>query len=270
MKVKLAHINALSLMDAPALLQKIVDVTKERSFYHIVLLDFDLFIKSRFNKKLLSVINQADLVIPKGSLMAWIVKSLSPCPIVYEQKEYPDVLPVGNEEDTLSAELLTDNIKGVYESSNLSLLLIRRFAKEDVGFFLLGDKSSNMIKAVRHIKMSFPQIKIMGSHTASQFKKHTSEIMLKLKKVAPHLLIVDIKKTKQEEWIHSLQKELPSTICIGMHREISMYAGKRKGFMGLLDRFFKIKWLFIFRFSYFMILFFLYKTFLKKEIQCLE
>ncbi|GMT49666.1 MAG: hypothetical protein IEMM0008_1205 [bacterium] len=272
MQIKIGPIQSLSIIDALTLLHRVEEATKAKSFYHIVLLDLALFVRSLFNKELRRVINEADLVLPKGSFFLWGISKVVPCKDKIQA-------PI---QDNLQSENLNDapfdlDDEGIYRSdeafqdhSNLSLLLFKYFENRPVGFFLLGDTLDNVHLAARYIKRSFPALQIMGTHSSKQLKRRPKELLEKLRKVAPHILILDFSRRKQEKWIRDHKDYLSSTVCIGMDREMSLYAGQQKGLKNGIALLVKGRWLFIFQACYYLLLIVLYKTLLKKEVQCTE
>ncbi len=270
MQIKIGPIHSLSIINSLTLLAKVEEATKDKSFYHIVLLDLPLFIKSIFNKELRRVINEADLVLPKGTLFLWGIDKVLPC----KDKIQTSIQDKSEHLNDGSFEL---DDEGIYRSdevfqdhSNLSLLLFKYFENRSVGFFLLGNTLDNVHLAARYIKRSFPALQIMGTHSSKQLKRRPKELLEKLRKVAPHILIFDFSRGKQEKWIHQHKDYLSSTVCIGMDREIALYAGKQKGLKNRITLLAKGRWLFIFQACYYLLLVVLYKTLLKKEVQCIE
>lgn len=265
MQMKIGPIKSLSIIDSPTVLKTIAQVLLNKQFFHIVLLDIPLFIKSSCDKELREVINQAHLVLPKSKLFVWGLKCLIPSNKRNKQ-------PVENEEvltdNHFNNQENTENQFEIHENSNITLQLIRQFEKRGSNFFFLGDSLENVKLAAHHIKLSFPNIQILGTHPAKQLKEQPDQLLEKLRKVAPNFLIVDIKSGVQEKWIYNNQEHLSKSICIGVDREIRTYAGKERGMNNLFDHLIKGRWLFGFRFCYFLILLLLYKTFLKRNVQC--
>ena len=270
MVLKVGHIKSLSLIDHKNLIDLISKMIEKKSYAHIVQLDLTLFIKTLHNKKLRSIINKADLVIPKGKFFVWGLKKLFPHLVLKEK-----IAAQSHDDSEQSDEDKLDDHHRDYvdwsekfDYSNLSLSLLRHFETRGVRFFFIGDTLENVNLAFKHLKQGFPGIQILGSHPKSQLKRQQKEILEKLRKVSPNILFVDIKKGKQEQWIFDHKESIEKTICIGLDRDIRMFAGKIKGIDELFDRFIKGQWMFAFRAFYFLFLIFLYKTFLKKEIQC--
>ncbi len=275
MKVKFAHINQLTLQYPKFLLDELTEIAKSRRFYHIILLDIGLFIRSQFNKKLRDIINSANLVIPKGKLLLWSLKKILPANCIQLIESSENISQEQEEEnldlvDDISLNYyITQSHNNLTDYSNFLILLISHFEKQKVGFFFLGDSPENVFLATRHIKQSFPDIKILGTHPAKQLRRQPYEILEKLKKVEPHILIISDRRSTQDIWIKEHQMNLSSTICIGMTSEIQLFAGKQNKFTDYLKLFLKGGWMIPIKIPYYFILVFLYKTILKKEIQCL-
>ncbi len=272
MQIKIGPIQSLSIIDSLTLLNLVEGATKSKSFYHIVLLDLSLFVKSLFNKELRRVINEANLVLPIGSLFLWgLGKVLARKDGVqwasknrtHSENMVDKALYFDDE------EIYTDDTR-LQDHSNLSLLLFKYFETRPVGFFLLGDTVDNVHLAARYIKRSFPVLQIMGTHSSKQLKRRPKELLEKLRKVAPHILILDFSRGKQEKWIQAHKDYLSSSVCIGMDREMALYAGKQRDLKYRIALLAKGRWLFIFHACYYLLLIVLYKTLLKKDVQCIE
>ncbi len=271
MQIKIGPIQSLSIIDSHTLLDLVEGATKSKSFYHIVLLDLPLFIRSLFNKELRRVINEANLVLPIGSLFLWGLDTITARKGEVQQPS-KDTIESDSMVDKslyLDDEIYTDD-NDFQDHSNLSLLLFKYFENRPVGFFFLGDTLDNVHLAARYIKQSFPVLQIMGIHSSKQLKRRPKELLEKLKKVAPHILILDFSRGKQEKWIYDHKDHLSSSVCIGMDREMALYAGKQRDLKSRIALLAQGRWLFIFHACYYLLLIVLYKTLLKKDVQCIE
>ncbi len=270
MRIRVGHINELTIVKLPPLIAKIRSYIKKREFHQIVMLDFKLFLKSLYDKRLAQMINKASIVLPRGRIMTWAIKFLVSFSIDHPDSKDYDSIVYENETDVDYYEYNENSNELFYEGSNLLLLLFRLFAKGSVSFFLLGGKVKELSLAVKHIKTSFPRLKILGTHSNKQLKRDYTGIIEKLKKVAPNIFILDLKTGKQEKWIYEHKDDLLRSVCIGVYDEIRMYAGKKGLFISLGITIIIDKLFFLFRLIHFIFLIFIFKVFFKKEIQCLE
>ncbi|MDH4127857.1 MAG: WecB/TagA/CpsF family glycosyltransferase [Spirochaetota bacterium] len=276
MQIKLGSIQKLTICDPVNLIKNILEALKNKSFYNVIELNLSLYIKTCYNKELRNIVNQANLVLPKGKLFIWGLKLLFPSkknPKTEDCNDFSfDELDNGDL-DSKSLDFFSKNTcekLDIHKNTRLSLTLMRYFEKRKVGFFLLGSTLENVNLAARNIKSSFPSIKILGVHSALQIRNNPADLLEKLKKVSPQILFFDISNSKHEKWLYNNKLYLGHSVCIGMHNEIKMYAGKEGKLSSRIAQLLNGGWLFIFQATYFLILILMFKTIYRKEVQCQE
>ncbi|MBU0766793.1 WecB/TagA/CpsF family glycosyltransferase [Patescibacteria group bacterium] len=95
--------------------------------------------------------------------------------------------------------------------------------------FLLGGEEGVAVKAAKKMKSINPQLKIVGTHAGSPSDKDSEEIVAKIQKAKPHLLLVAFGAPKQDLWIAKYLKDLPSVrVAMGVGGTFDFITGKQK------------------------------------------
>lgn len=279
MYISIGPIKEIAVINNNEIFNRIEKSIDKRKYYHIVLLDWVLFIKCLFYKDIVEAVNNSDLVLAKGLLLTKALRWVIPCVEKLKQinwdeavdTEVPDdfnYLPVESSGDNLINKI--KNQAKIQDNSSLSLMLIRHFEKREQGFFFLGDSLRNVHIAAKKIKMSFPHVKILGTHPKKHLKKYHDDFLEKIKKVAPHILFTDLNSGYNEKWINDNKDYLSQSVCIGVDGDVKKFAGLENDISNILQIFSNGKWLYPFYFISFFIIFILYKSLKQKEVQCHE
>ena len=125
------------------------------------------------------------------------------------------------------------------------------------------------MEAEKNLKVSFPNIKIIGRFTGFFNKEMEKKIILTIKKSSPALLVVGKGVSGREKWIHRNKNEFNPGVYFWIDNYIEIFSGSEKNIskrmfqLGIesLSGFFRKPWkLFrIFPFLYFKFLVLVYK-----------
>lgn len=190
------HVDSLN---EDELYERIIDLSGVDKPCQIILLDVVLIIKARFSKKLRNVINSADLVVP---ISAGIRFGLN---FVSGKKKTP-----------------------YYNFFKFAIRLLSHFTDKNKIIYLLGGSNKKIIeKAEKNVKESFPGIRLMGRYHTKYRKDFEDKLITSIKKISPHLVIVSMKRSKQERWIGKNMNKVDKGVFVGVENFINILGGKK-------------------------------------------
>jgi N-acetylglucosaminyldiphosphoundecaprenol N-acetyl-beta-D-mannosaminyltransferase len=194
-RFKLLGINVDSISESE-IYEKIISLSEKDNSSQIIMLDTFLLIKAKFNRELHNIINSADLVLPispgiKFGLAFFKIK-----------------------------------LEKVYNFFYLTIRLLTFLTDEKKNIYILGGKKKSINKAEKNIRDSFPGIRLMGKYSVDYKKDFEDKLISAIQKVSPSLVLVSMKRPKQEKWIFSKKAKFKKSVFIGVERFINILGGK--------------------------------------------
>ena len=122
------------------------------------------------------------------------------------------------------------DISTEYKASGTNLVprLLEESRDNNLSFFFLGSKPSVLEKAINNVKQKYPGIQIQGYH--GYFDKENSEenaeVLEKISKMRPNVLIVGMGRPIQEHWIHQHRDKIEANVVLPCGAVIDRLAGK--------------------------------------------
>ena len=120
-------------------------------------------------------------------------------------------------------------IKEKISGSDLFPLLCEHAAKRNYRIFFLGAAKGVAAKAAKNLSKRYPGLQIVGTYSPPMgFEKNTSELLnieKKIKRAAPHILIVGLGCPKQELFIFHNRERLNVPISLGLGASLDFEAG---------------------------------------------
>lgn len=120
-------------------------------------------------------------------------------------------------------------IKEKISGSDLFPLLCEHAAKRNYRIFFLGAAKGVAAKAAENLSKRYPGLQIVGTYSPPMgFEKNTSELLnieKKIKRAAPHILIVGLGCPKQELFIFHNRERLNVPISLGLGASLDFEAG---------------------------------------------
>lgn len=120
-------------------------------------------------------------------------------------------------------------IKEKISGSDLFPLLCEHAAKRNYRIFFLGAAKGVAAKAAENLSKRYPGLQIVGTYSPPMgFGKNTSELLnieKKIKRAAPHILIVGLGCPKQELFIFHNRERLNVPISLGLGASLDFEAG---------------------------------------------
>lgn len=108
-------------------------------------------------------------------------------------------------------------------------MLCEHAVKRNYRIFFLGAAKGVAAKAAKNLSKRYPGLQIVGTYSPPMgFEKNTSELLnieKKIKRVAPHILIVGLGCPKQELFIFHNRERLNVPISLGLGASLDFEAG---------------------------------------------
>jgi N-acetylglucosaminyldiphosphoundecaprenol N-acetyl-beta-D-mannosaminyltransferase len=156
-----------------------------------------------------------------------------------------------------------------YNPYEFIIKLFMILEKNERTIYLLGSRKEDLMEAEKNLKVSFPDLKIIGRFAGFFNKEMEKKIVLTIKKSSPALLAVGKGVPGKEKWIHRKKEDFNPGIYVWIDNYIEIFSGSEKNIskplfrLGLesMSGFFKKPWKIfrIFSFLYFKFLVLMYK-----------
>lgn len=106
--------------------------------------------------------------------------------------------------------------------SDFYVELIKKSLKENWSFFFFGDSDETL----KRISKKHPDSRITGY--CNGFNYNLNELIIKINKSNPDILIVGLGSPKQEQWIIENKKDIRAKVIIAVGDGIKVFAGTKK------------------------------------------
>lgn len=166
--------------------------------HQIATANLDFWLNSLSDRHLHRIIAGCSLVLPDGMPLVWVSKLLG-CP-------------------------LAERVTGV----DLVPRLAELSARKGHGIFLLGGKDNVAERAAKLLEQKFPGVRIVGTYAPSEEEMAQidhSEILMRIHKAKPEILLVALGNPKQEKWIWMHRKRLGVPVAMGVGGSFEMLVG---------------------------------------------
>ena len=175
---------------------KILVLSEKESASHVILLDTYLLMKAKFNRELFNIINTADLVLPISPGIRFGLK------------------------------FFKNNVEKVYNFFYFTIRLLTFLTDEKKNIYVLGGKKNSINKAEKNIRDSFPGIRLLGKYGVDYKKDFEDKLISAIQKVSPALVLVSMKRPRQEKWIYQRKNKFNHSVFIGVERFVNILSGK--------------------------------------------
>jgi N-acetylglucosaminyldiphosphoundecaprenol N-acetyl-beta-D-mannosaminyltransferase len=175
---------------------KILSLSEKDAPSQIILLDTYLLMKAKFNKELQNMINSADMVLPISPGIRFGLK------------------------------FFKNKVEKIYNFFYFTIRLLTFLTEEKKNIYILGGKKNNINKAEKNIRDSFPGIRLLGKYSIDYKKDFEEKLISAIQKVSPSLVLVSMKRPKQEKWIYQKKNKFNRTVFIGVERFVNILGGK--------------------------------------------
>ena len=188
----------LDSLTATGAVDAIDDLIRSGRTHQIATANLDFWMNSLTDRHLHRIIAGCSLVLPDGMPLVWVSKLLG-CP-------------------------LAERVTGVDLVPRLAELSARKGYK----IFLLGGKDDVAARAAKLLEQKFPGVRIVGTYAPSEEEMahlDHSEILARIHKVKPEILLVALGNPKQEKWIWMHRKRLGVPVAMGVGGSFEMLVG---------------------------------------------
>ena len=193
-RLKLIGVNVDSISEEEVY-ERILRLSEMGKPAQIVLLDTALLIKARLNKELLNCINSSDLVLP---VSAGVRNGLR----FFNHKVH------------------------IFNYFYFTIRLLSFFTDHKKIVYMLGGSKKIIDKAEKNVKQSFPGIKLMGKYHTQYKKDFEPKLITAIRKIEPALVVVSMKRPKQEKWIAAKKAKLNQGVFLGVENFVDILGGK--------------------------------------------
>jgi len=166
--------------------------------HQIATANLDFWLNSLNDRHLHRIIAGCSLVLPDGMPLVWVSKLLG-CP-------------------------LADRVTGV----DLVPRLAEMSARKGYGIYLLGGKGNVAERAKKWLEDKYPGVRIVGTHSPSEesmAQLDHSEILDRIHRAKPEILLVALGNPKQEKWIWMNRRRLGVPVAMGVGGSFEIIVG---------------------------------------------
>ncbi|MDR2864350.1 MAG: WecB/TagA/CpsF family glycosyltransferase [Spirochaetaceae bacterium] len=126
------------------------------------------------------------------------------------------------------ARFLTGKIPERYMPFNFIIRLLTILEKRELTVYLLGGSKSSLAKSEKHIRETFPKLRVVGRFPGC-FKKHNEDSLLQvIRKSAPSLLLVNEGVPGGERWIARNNSKLNAGLRLWCSDIFDIFAKQKK------------------------------------------
>jgi N-acetylglucosaminyldiphosphoundecaprenol N-acetyl-beta-D-mannosaminyltransferase len=188
----------LDSLSAAEAVEALEDLILSGGTHQIATANLDFWLNSVSDRHLHRIIAGCSLVLPDGMPLVWVSKLLG-CP-------------------------LADRVTGV----DLVPRLAELSARKGYGIYLLGGKGNVAERAKKWLEDKYPGVRIVGTHApseASMAQLDHSEILDRIHRAKPEILLVALGNPKQEKWIWMNRRRLGVPVAMGVGGSFEIIVG---------------------------------------------
>lgn len=190
--------DSLTLAEAVARIERMI---ASRRPHYVATANVDFVVQAQSDPELRRILFEADLVLCDGKPLVWASRWLG------------NPLP----ERVAGADLVPE--------------LLQAAAKKGYRVFFLGASPESAERAARNVKQNYPGVEIAGYYSPPfqpLLEMNHDEIIRRIRKAEPDLLLVSFGCPKQEKWISMHYQALGVPVSIGVGATIDFLAGQVK------------------------------------------
>lgn len=201
--------------------QEILEIVKKsvdtRKKLYIVTLNTELLVASSNDKKLKTLINGADLVVPESSGL-YLLENYK------NERVKPKLLRLLKSGWlTMNGKRLTlpEKISGV----DLSYSLVNLASEFGYKLLLLGGKEGVAVQASKKLKNQYPNLNVVG-FSGGVVGLEDKKILSQVQTAQPDIILVGFGQPKQEKWIVENLGKIPASVAVGVGGTLDFMAGE--------------------------------------------
>ncbi|WMI81531.1 WecB/TagA/CpsF family glycosyltransferase [Anaerotignum sp. MB30-C6] len=158
----------------------------------------EIVMEAQKDKELMSILREADMVVPDGVGVVWASK--------------------------YSSIRLKERVAGY----DLTQSLFAELAGTEKTFYFFGGAPGIATEAARKMMKQYPGLKIVGIHNGYFDSEEEKKIIHDIKKLSPSILLVGLGAPKQEKWIYENMRLFGAKVSIGVGGSFDVMAGHVK------------------------------------------
>lgn len=188
-------IDILAIKDIDRVIK---ELSEDKGRHQIVLINFFDFMKARRNKHFLKTLNEASLVLPTAKSIVSGIKFLKK-ETAFRYRPFDFVI----------------RLLGIMEKYKKSL-------------YLIGGKKQSLQTVFNNMRISFPEINIVGRYTGYYSKQIEENILIAMKKASPSLILTGDGLKGADKWINSKKESFNPGVYISCRECFAIFSGKKK------------------------------------------
>ena len=188
----------IDFSDLPSVVPRIVAAARARQPFQVATVNLDFLVNSQRDDEVRSILMDSQMNIPDGTPVVWAARFLG----------------------------LDDAVR--IAGADLVPALVGAAAEEGLGVFLLGGEGGSAADAARHLSTQFPSavIDYFEPPCVPLDQFNDEEILDRIDRAQPHILLVAFGHPKQEKWIRRHRAVLPMA-AIGVGCSLDLIAGRQ-------------------------------------------
>ncbi len=188
----------IDIVPEKALEDTVREMFSDKGKHQLILINFAGLMKARRNVQLRRVLKEASLVIPVSKLII--------CGSVFLKKGKP--------------------IR--YMPFEFIIRLLSILEKHHQSVYLLGSQTKSLHISENNLRISFPDLKIVGRHAGYYSKDREPDIITAIKKASPALLLSGKGLYRKSRWITNNKQNLNPGIYLWCGECFDIFSGKKK------------------------------------------
>jgi N-acetylglucosaminyldiphosphoundecaprenol N-acetyl-beta-D-mannosaminyltransferase len=126
----------------------------------------------------------------------------------------------------VASRILGEAISNRLPGIEIGEALMRRGEEKGWRFYFLGGKEEVASKAVKELRIKYPQLKIEGFHHG--YFKDDEEVIEDINRANPHVLFVGLGSPRQEYWIRKNREKVNALVMMGVGGSLDVWSGTKK------------------------------------------
>ena len=143
------------------------------------------------------------------------------------KEDYSLIVPDGVG-TVIASKIVKSPVKQKIAGIEVMKNIIELATKEGKGIYLLGAKQEVLDSCINNLKVTYPSIKILGSHNGYFDLNNCSDIVNEIKEKSPWAIFVAMGCPRQEQFIEENILNLPCKIYMGVGGSFDVFAGNVK------------------------------------------
>ncbi|HEX2648274.1 MAG TPA: WecB/TagA/CpsF family glycosyltransferase, partial [Candidatus Dormibacteraeota bacterium] len=189
----------VDVVDMQGALARLRAAIRGSGLFHVSTINLDFLVRAQRDSEVRRIFREAHLNVADGAPVVWLCR------------------------------LLGAEMPGRVAGADLVPALLAEAAEADAGVFLLGGEHGAAAAAAARLNERIPGVRIVGAYEpprAAIEDMDNEEILARIAKARPGVLLVALGHPKQERWIDLHRDRLDVAVAIGVGQVFDLIAGR--------------------------------------------